>query len=170
MRDLISGLLQYSRINREEKPFEPVDCKNVMSEVIANLNNMVYESKAIITTEDLPVINANYMQMVQLLQNLVGNAIKFKGKETPPEVKVSYKKVGHDHQFAVGDNGIGIAEEHRGRIFEIFQRLHPIGEYPGTGIGLAICKKIIERFKGKIWVESAKDEGTTFYFTIPDNL
>jgi signal transduction histidine kinase len=166
MRDLITGLLQYARINREEKPFEEVDCKDVVNEVIENLHSRILEEKVIIEADSLPVITADYVQIVQLFQNLIVNAIKFRSKNSPV-IKISSRKADGSYLFSIEDNGIGIEQKHADRIFEIFQRLHPLGEYDGTGIGLAICKKIVERFKGKIWMESVKEKGTTFYFTIP---
>ena len=167
MRDLITGLLEYSRINREERPLEAVDCNDVFKEVAENLRSRIQDERAAISVGNLPTITANYMQMVQLMQNLLSNAIKFRAKKDPV-IKISARKIEGHYLFAVEDNGIGIEQKHGEKIFEIFQRLHPLGEYSGTGIGLAICKKIVERFNGKIWMESVKDVGTTFYFTIPD--
>ena len=167
MRDLINGLLEYSRADREEKPFTQVNCNDVVKEVLANLNTSISENKAVVQAGTLPQITASYMQIQQLFQNLVSNAIKFKGnKET--QVSIAYKKIEGYHLFSIADNGIGIEQEYKERIFEIFKRLHPIGEYMGVGIGLAICKKIVERHKGKIWVESVPEKGSTFYFTISE--
>jgi signal transduction histidine kinase len=168
MRELIMGLLEYSRADREEKPFTEVNCEEIFKAVIANLHRSIEENKAVIQCDKLPVIKASYMQMIQLFQNLMSNAIKFK-KGTVPQVKISYKKIEGHHLFSIGDNGIGIEPEYRDKIFEMFKRLHPIGEYMGVGIGLAICKKIVERHKGKIWVDSIPNNGSTFYFTISDN-
>jgi light-regulated signal transduction histidine kinase (bacteriophytochrome) len=168
MKDLITGLLEYSRINKEEKPLEQVVCKEVLKEVLENLHGRIHDENATVISNGLPTVSANYIQMVQLIQNLASNAIKFR-TEKPPVIKISAKNIDGYHLFSVEDNGIGIDEKYADRIFEIFQRLHPLGEYSGTGIGLAICKKIVERFKGRIWMESVKNIGTTFYFTIPDN-
>jgi len=169
MRDLITGLLEYSRINRTgEEQEEEVDVNDVMKEVLNNMSNSIKEYKAVITTDVFPTVSGSHLQMVRLLQNLVSNAIKF-NKTGEPRVKISCKKNDRYYQFAVEDNGIGIAENYIGKIFELFQRLHPIGEYEGTGIGLAVCKKIVERQGGKIWVESLAGKGSTFYFTLPDN-
>lgn len=168
MRDLITGLLEYSKINKFDKPLEHVDCNSVLGEVLENLNGGISDNKTIVTVEPLPVVNADYIQMVQLFQNLIGNAIKFKGTE-PSHVKINCKKIDGYNLFAVEDNGIGMEQKYVDKIFEIFQRLHPIGEYSGMGIGLAICKKIVERYKGRIWVESLPNKGSTFYFTISDN-
>jgi signal transduction histidine kinase len=168
MRELITGLLEYSRADKEEKSFVPVSCNEVLKVVIENMHGSIEESKASIQYDPLPEIKASYMQMIQLFQNLISNAIKFKNGNTP-QVRISYKKIEGYHLFSVGDNGIGIETEYKDKIFEIFKRLHPIGEYMGVGIGLAICKKIVEKHKGKIWVDSVPDKGSTFYFTIPDN-
>ena len=133
-----------------------------------NLHSRIQDEKVTIIINELPKVKADYIQMVQLIQNLVSNAIKFRGQQSPV-IKISSRYSEGYHLFSVEDNGIGIEQKHGERIFEIFQRLHPLGEYTGTGIGLAICKKIVERFKGRIWMESVKNKGTTFYFTIPDN-
>ena len=167
MRDLIMGLLEYSRADREEKPFELFNCEDVLKNVLANLQGSIEENKAIIESDPLPKVTASYLQILQLFQNLISNAIKFK-KDGSPQIKVSYKKIEGYHLFSIGDNGIGIEPEYKDKIFEIFKRLHPIGEYMGVGIGLAICKKIVERHKGKIWVESVPGNGSTFYFTVSD--
>jgi signal transduction histidine kinase len=170
MRDLITGLLEYSRISRVDRALlEEVDCNFVLKEVIANMNSSINESKATITFDKLPVINAVHIQMIQLFQNLIGNALKFKGA-ADPKIKVSYSATNGFHSFAISDNGIGIEQKYADKIFEIFQRLHPVGKYPGMGIGLAICKKIVERYGGKIWMESIPGKGSTFYFTMSDKL
>jgi light-regulated signal transduction histidine kinase (bacteriophytochrome) len=127
----------------------------------------IRESGAKIIVEKLPMVNVDSVQMVQLFQNLISNAIKFRSSATP-EVHISATRDGDNWRFSVSDNGIGIEPEYSEQIFLIFQRLHTRKEYPGTGIGLAICKKIVERHGGRIWVESQKGSGSTFYFTIPD--
>ncbi|MGQ0828096.1 MAG: sensor histidine kinase [Bacteroidota bacterium] len=165
MRNIIVDLLEYSRISRNEEAFEAVDCNQVLEDVLENLNDSIKKNRAIVRYDRLPVIRANRMQMVQLFQNLVGNAIKFK-RNISPEIKISSKKKGEDFLFAVEDNGIGINQQYADKIFQIFQRLHTMKEYPGTGIGLAICKKIVQRHEGKIWMESELQKGSTFYFTI----
>jgi light-regulated signal transduction histidine kinase (bacteriophytochrome) len=132
-----------------------------------NLAKAVEESGAIIFQDPLPNVSGDEVQLMQLFQNLLANAIKFRGPELP-QIWVSAGKKGREWIFAVKDNGLGIAPEHQERIFSIFQRLHHRSEYPGTGIGLAICKKIVERHGGRIWVESQPGQGSAFYFSIPE--
>ncbi len=166
MQRLINDLLAYSRVGTRGKPFEPLDGNSVLGQAVANLGTAIEESHAVVTHDELPTITADETQMVQVFQNLIGNAIKFRGRELP-RVHISAAMEGEEWVFRVSDNGIGIDPRYFDRIFVIFQRLHTGAEYPGTGIGLAICKKIIERHGGRIWVESKPGEGTTFYFTIP---
>ncbi|MBI2953368.1 MAG: PAS domain S-box protein [Chloroflexi bacterium] len=166
MKGLINDLLAYSRIGTRGKPFEPTNCGVVLDQVLANLKLAIEESDAVITHEPLPVVLADTSQIAQLLQNLIGNALKFRG-DRPAEVHVRAERRNGDWLLSVRDRGIGIAPEFYERIFLVFQRLHNRDEYPGTGIGLAICKKIIERHGGCIWVESEPDKGSVFYFTIP---
>jgi len=168
MKLLINDLLEYSRINRVESALELVDFTLVIKEVMQNLHNSIKDSNALIIAEDLPVIRSRRIQMIQLLQNLIGNAIKFKS-EKDPVIKISAKKLEGFYLFSVEDNGIGIKKEYSAKIFEIFQRLHSIQQYPGTGIGLAICMKIVQRLGGEIWIDSELGKGTTFYFTIKDS-
>ncbi len=167
MQRLINGLLAYSRVGTRGKPFTLIDCTKVLEDVVGNLQASIEESGAVITHDPLPSIMADDLQFAQLSQNLIGNAIKFHGEE-PPRVHVSAEQNGNEWVFSVRDNGIGIEPEHADRIFTIFQRLHGRSVYPGTGIGLAICKKIVERHGGRIWVESEPGKGSTFYFTIPN--
>jgi PAS domain S-box-containing protein len=166
MQQLINALLDYSRVGTRGKSFEPTNCENILNQVVANLQAAVKESDAVLTHDHLPTVMADATQMVQLFQNLVSNAIKFRS-EKKPRVHVGAERNGTEWIFSVRDNGIGIDPQNFDRIFVIFQRLHGRGEYPGTGIGLAICRKIIERLKGRIWVESQPGKGATFYFTIP---
>jgi len=166
MRELISGLLEYSQVDRDIKPQGPINCENVLNEVVENLKYSIEDNKATIQYDSLPQINANYMRMVQLFQNLISNSIKFK-RDIPPIINISCRKKENNYLFSIEDNGIGINPEYGEKIFELFKRLHPVGEYIGAGIGLAICKKIVERYNGKIWVESTPGKGSTFYFTIP---
>ena len=166
MQALINDLLTYSRVDTRGKSFEPIDSEAAFDQAIANLRVAIKEGEAVITHDPLPPLIADDLQIVQLFQNLLGNAIKFHGKE-PPRIHVSAKQEGNEWVFSFRDNGIGIAPEYFDRVFVIFQRLHGREEYPGTGTGLAICKKIVERHGGRIWVESAPSKGSTFYFTIP---
>jgi light-regulated signal transduction histidine kinase (bacteriophytochrome) len=166
MKSLINDLLVYSRVNTQEFPIEPTDCNKIVEQVKTNLKTTIEESGAVIVYDNLPTINCSPLQLTQLLQNLVSNAIKFR-RDVPPRVEITAKRTGDEWLFSVSDNGIGIEEEFAERIFVIFQRLHNYNEYPGTGIGLAICKKIIEKLGGHIWVESESGKGSSFNFTIP---
>lgn len=166
MQALIDGLLALSRIGTQHDAARAVDVDGVFDDALAGLRAVCEESGAQVTRDGLPVVNGHHAQLAQLFQNLLVNAIKFRGTRAPA-VHVSAEQVGGEWLFAVRDNGIGIDPEHAERVFGIFQRLHARGEYPGTGLGLAICKKIVERHGGRIWVESSPDEGSTFYFTIP---
>ena len=132
-----------------------------------NLRVAIEESGAAVDWDQLPEIWVDQTQFTQLFQNLLGNAVKFRQKETPPRIHVSAVDTGADWLFSVQDNGIGIAGQHAERVFQVFQRLHTRVEYPGTGIGLAVCQKVVERHGGKIWVESEPGAGSTFRFTIP---
>ena len=164
MQTLINDLLAYSRVGTRGKEFEPTDCMAAVDLALGNLKAAIEESSAVVTHGPLPTVMADKMQIGQLLQNLIGNAVKYHGAE-PPRVHVSAEQKGKDWVFAVRDNGIGIDPQYAERIFVVFQRLHTREEYPGTGIGLAICKKIVERHGGRIWVESQAGSGATFYFT-----
>jgi PAS domain S-box-containing protein len=166
MQQLINDLLTYSRIETQAKPFVPVSCNDLFDMTAAALQANIDEVKGHITRDDLPTVYADSTQMEQLFLNLLGNALKFRGDD-PPEVHVSAKQDQGNWLFTVKDNGIGLDMKFADRIFQMFQRLHSIGEYPGTGIGLALCKKIVERHKGHIWVESEPGHGTIFYFTLP---
>lgn len=166
MQRLINDLLDYSRVGTRGKEFTATDCSSVLGHAIANLGGAIESARALVTNDDLPVVQADAGQLMQLFQNLIGNAVKFHGQD-PPRVHVSAQSRAGEWLFAVRDNGIGIEPEYAERIFVIFQRLHGFSEYPGTGIGLSICKKIVERHGGRIWVESKPGAGSTFYFTIP---
>jgi PAS domain S-box-containing protein len=166
MWNLINDLLAYSRVGTRGHPFEPINCETILQQALDNLKVTMEESGAVVTHDSLPTVTADGSQLGQLFQNLIGNAIKFRGNERP-RIHVSANRNGNGWTFSVRDNGIGIAPEYRERIFIIFQRLHGRQQYPGTGIGLAICKKIVERHGGRIWVESTPEKGATFYFTLP---
>ncbi|MEZ2226043.1 ATP-binding protein [Microcoleus sp.] len=168
MQALIDDLLEYSRVGRSQKPFKPTNCNQVLEQALANLQGVIRDTQAVVSYGELPVVNGEISQLVQLFQNLVGNAIKYR-KNEPPAISISVCKQ-HDHWlFSVADNGIGIARQHQERIFQIFQRLHTQKEYSGTGIGLAICQKIVELHGGRIWVNSEPGQGSTFYFTLNEN-
>ena len=166
MQTLINDLLAFSRIGRAGIKAGRVNCDAAMAEVLLNLGPAIRECGATVSYAPLPEVWADSSQMTQVFQNLIGNAIKFRGKE-PPEILVQAEKAGQDWLFTVSDNGIGIAPESAENIFVAFQRLHTRTEYPGNGIGLSICKKIIERNGGKIWVESGASKGSSFKFTLP---
>ncbi len=165
MQMLIKDLLDYSRISAKIA-FRPANCSVALEQAISNLRSAIEESGAEVTYDSLPVVMGDEAQLSRLFQNLIGNAIKFRSRE-PLKVHVSAKREGEEWMFSIRDTGIGIDPKQTERIFVIFQRLHARQEYPGTGIGLAICKKIVERHGGRIWVESEPGKGTTFYFTIP---
>lgn len=166
MQQLIDDLLSFSRVGTRGKFLEPTDGEAVLSQVLDNLQIAIAENHAVVTHDPLPTIMGDEIQLIQLLQNLIGNAIKFR-REQPPNVHVSAEPRENEWIFSVRDNGIGMEPEYFDRIFMIFQRLHSRSEYPGTGIGLAICKKIVERHGGRIWLESTPGVSTTFFFTIP---
>ena len=152
----------------KETPAEEIDCGNICDEALMNLQLAVKKSNAQVVRDALPRIKCNKVQLLHLFQNLIGNAIKYSRKEEAPRIEISAQAKDQAWIFSVKDNGIGIEEEYYDRIFEVFRRLHGRNEYPGTGIGLAICKKIVERNGGKIWVNSAVGQGSTFYFSIPE--
>jgi len=166
MQVLIRDLLAFSRLDRNGTERSDTDCNSALEEALLNLQAAMQESGAAVTCDHLPVVAANRSQGIQLFQNLIGNAIKFRGKEAPV-IRVSAGRPGDHWEFAVTDNGIGIAPEHKDIIFVIFRRLHAREEYAGNGVGLAICKKIVEHHGGRIWVESEPDKGSTFRFTLP---
>ncbi len=168
MQILINDLLHYSRLGRNGRPFEPTDCNEVLEQVMDNLTVAIEDCEAEIVRYPLPVVVADKTQLAQLFQNLIGNAIKFR-KSHRPKIVIEADRENGNYVFAVRDDGIGIEEELLDRIFVIFQRLHNQKQYPGTGIGLAVCKKIVERHRGKIWVDSEVGKGTTFYFTLPED-
>ena len=166
MKYLIDDLLAFSRLNTQAKKFENVNLETVLINVLSNLSISIQENNARITHDPLPTVKADESQMMQVLQNLIVNAIKFHGP-TPPIINISTQKEENEWIFAVSDNGIGIDPEYQKQIFEVFKRLHTRKDYPGSGIGLSISQKIINRHGGRIWVESELGKGSTFYFTLP---
>ena len=167
MRGLIEDLLAYSRVGTSELTLSTVDCHKVVQEVISNLPTLIEESQADIIDLDLPCITADRTQIVQLFQNLLINAIKFRHPDIAPKIIIKAELTSNNcWLFSVADNGIGISPEYFDRIFKIFKRLHTHREFVGTGVGLALCRKIVERHGGKIWVESKLGEGSTFFFTM----
>jgi light-regulated signal transduction histidine kinase (bacteriophytochrome) len=167
MKTLINDILAYSRITTRGREFANTDFNAVINQVIRDMEMIIDDNAAEIDCEALPTIPADNIQMCQLFQNLIGNAIKYRSNEAP-KIHISARKQESEWVFSVADNGIGIEQEYLQRIFIIFQRLHARDEYHGTGIGLAVCKKIVERHGGRIWVESEPGKGSTFYFTLPD--
>ncbi|HZT61992.1 MAG TPA: ATP-binding protein [Burkholderiales bacterium] len=167
MKQLIEDLLAYSRVGTRGKELRPVPAQSALDRALANLRAAIESSAAQITHDTLPDVSADDTQLVQLFQNLIGNSIKFRKKEEPMRIHVGVQDAEGEWRFSVADNGIGIEQQYFERIFMVFQRLHTRDEYPGTGIGLAICKKVIDRHRGRIWVESAPGKGSTFVFTLP---
>jgi len=166
METLISDLLAYSRISTHAMPFAPTDCEVVLREALANLTVAIAESGAVVTHDGLPTVSGDATQLTQLFQNLIGNAVKFRG-ERLSRIHIGAVSQDGEWRFSVADNGIGVQPQYFERVFMVFQRLHTRKKYQGTGIGLAICKKVVERHGGRIWVESQPGEGAAFCFTIP---
>ncbi len=169
LKTLIEDLLTYSRVESRARPFEPTDLGRVFDEVVATLEPSIADSRGEVTRGDLPIVAGDASQLAHLLQNLIENALKYHGDE-PPRVHVSAKTNGSEWTVAVRDNGIGIDAKHHGRIFEIFRRLHTQEQYPGTGIGLAVCRRIVTRHDGNIWLKSSVGQGSEFFFTLADKL
>jgi PAS domain S-box-containing protein len=167
MQILINDLLEYSRIGTRGKKLSSIDLNDILRQTLNNLSIRINERAALVTSDELPIVFADGGQMIQLFQNLIGNALKF--CNTEPRIHISAKEAADHYLVMIKDNGIGIEPQYYERIFQIFQRLHPRDEYGGTGIGLAICRRIIERHGGKIWVESEHGEGTIFKFTLRKN-
>jgi two-component system sensor histidine kinase/response regulator len=166
MRALVNDLLAYARVGSNERPLERIDCSEVLQQALANLQTVIEEKHAQVTHDRLPVVKGDAIQLVQLFENLVSNALKFNQAQAP-SVHVGVERQDDHWRFSVRDNGIGIDPRYAERIFIIFERLHSQEEYPGTGIGLAICKRIVERHHGCIGVESEPGKGATFWFTLP---
>lgn len=170
MQALVADILAYSRIGSESDKYEHYDANKIMSGVLANFEDEIASKKAVVTYDELPFLFGNSMRFSRLLQNLVGNALKYQAPDVPPRVHVSAEispKDTHVWQFSVADNGIGMKPEYCQQIFEPFKRLHNRFDYPGSGIGLSICKRVVESMGGTIWVDSEEGKGSTFYFTIP---
>ncbi|MBN2383038.1 PAS domain S-box protein [bacterium] len=167
MKIMINDLLMYSRLGKRDIVFTPVDMNKVFQKVCNDLEIAIRENNAVISCDPLPVVTADGSQLHQLFRNLITNAIKYHGQE-PPHIHIWAERQERAWQFCINDNGIGIAPRFFEKIFHVFQRLHPAGRYDGTGIGLAVCKKIVEFHGGKIWLASTPEQGSTFYFTIPD--
>jgi light-regulated signal transduction histidine kinase (bacteriophytochrome) len=167
MKQLIEDLLAYSRVGTKGKEFRSIELDSAFKRAVGNLRAAIEESGASVSADPLPRLSGDDGQLAQLFQNLIGNALKFRGANTP-RVHVSCSDQAKQYEIIVADNGIGIEPQYYERIFMVFQRLHT-KEYPGTGIGLAICKKVVERHGGAIWVTSRPGEGSQFHFTLPKN-
>jgi signal transduction histidine kinase len=166
MQTLIRDLLAFSRVGRQGSEMKVIDCNTIVGQALKNLQSAIRESGAVVSYDRLPVVRCNSFQFLQLFQNLIGNAMKFHGSEKPI-IQLSAVRTGSEWLFSVSDNGIGIEPESAEVIFSVFKRLHTSSEYPGNGIGLAICKKVVEQHGGNIWVESTKGHGSNFKFTLP---
>jgi light-regulated signal transduction histidine kinase (bacteriophytochrome) len=166
MQELIKDLLEYSQIGARGKKVKPTDCSGVVEKAVGNLQAAIEESNSVVTYDELPTVMVDTPQIISLFQNLIDNAINFRGEEAP-RIHISAQRKGDEWVFSIQDNGIGIDPKDSEQIFGMFQRLHGSTEYPGTGIGLAICKKIVGQHGGRIWVESEPGKGSTFFFTLP---
>lgn len=169
MKELVTGLLEYNRLGKSSNA-KKVDCNRLVSDIVKNLDSQMTSTNAKIEVAPLPTIKAFEMELELLFENLIQNAIKFKKPDVPPEVVITAEKKDTKWKFVVKDNGIGIAPKYKEKIFLIFQRLHRKDEYPGTGIGLAFCRKIVEIHNGAIWVDAEVDLGSAFQFTIDENI
>jgi len=163
---MIQGILTYSQIGHQAASFTSFDSAVSLQSALANLTNKIEEAEATITEGPLPRVNADANQLNQLFQNLLGNALKFRSDKRPHAIHVSAIESTSEWTFAVADNGIGMDKEGCEKIFQLFQRLNNAQQYPGTGIGLATCRKILDHHRGRIWVDSKPDVGSTFYFTL----
>lgn len=167
MQQLVQDLLTYAQSDNQYEGYAPVDCNVVITKVLDNLQAAIAKQQVKVIYASLPTVTGNEVQLIQLFQNLLSNAIKFSRPDVQPRVEISATRQNDDWRFSIRDNGIGIPFEHKEKIFEAFQRLHSAKEYPGNGIGLATCKKIVESHNGYIGFESKVNFGTTFYFTLP---
>jgi light-regulated signal transduction histidine kinase (bacteriophytochrome) len=168
MQSLIHDLLAYSRAGTNGKALREISSEDALNDALTNLGTAIAESGAILTHDSLPAITTDETQLVQVFQNLIGNAIKYRSTEVPHVHIAATRNDDAEWIFSVRDNGLGIAPQYFDRIFILFQRLHGRNEFAGTGIGLAICKKMLERLGGRIWVESQPEKGSTFYFALPE--
>jgi len=168
MSQLIIDLLEYSRVSRMARQLYPIDAGKALARALTNLRGTIEETGAAVTYDDLPTVMGDVIRLSQLFQNLIGNALKFRSMDQPCKIHISARQKDGHCEFSVKDNGIGIDPRQHERIFAIFQRLHGRNKYPGTGIGLAICRKIVEYHGGRMWVDSQPGEGATFYFTLPE--
>jgi len=168
MHAMVNDLLAYARVSTDPRPFGLVDCGEALDQAVANLSLAIQESGATVERSSMPTLRGDQAQIVQVFQNLIGNAIKFRRPDVTPRISVHAERGNHEWIFSVEDNGIGLDPVFAERIFQVFQRLHARDRYPGTGIGLSLCKKIVERHRGRVWVESAPDEGSAFHFTLAD--
>jgi signal transduction histidine kinase len=167
MQRMIDAMLEYARLEGEIEPFGPVDCEALLAQTLHDLRFVIDEWEGVVTSDPLPVVWGDSVQLSLVFQNLVSNALKFQREGHTPRVHVSVEKDEEEWLFSVEDNGIGISERHQKRLFQVFSRLHTPQEYPGLGVGLATCKKVVDRHGGRIWVESEPGVGSTFYFSIP---
>ena len=171
LKEMIQGLLEYSRVGTQKVEFKEVDMNMELDQALSNLHALINNNNAKITHDLLPNVKGDPEQIIRVFQNLISNAIKFRKQDVPPKIHISCRvdKENSEYIFSVSDNGIGIEKEYRDKIFEVFKRLHAMGKYEGTGIGLSVVKKIIEQYNGRIWFESELGKGATFYFTLPIN-
>jgi light-regulated signal transduction histidine kinase (bacteriophytochrome) len=167
MQTLIRDLLSYSRVDARSRPFTRIPFSDIVGDALTQLDSSIHDSAAQVTWDALPEVLGDRSQLVQLVQNLIGNGLTYRGSD-PPRIHLSAKHSGEEWIFSVRDNGIGIPPQFHQQIFEIFKRLHDQKEYPGTGIGLAVCRRVVNRHGGRIWVESEFGHGSTFCFTIPE--
>jgi light-regulated signal transduction histidine kinase (bacteriophytochrome) len=166
MQELIEALLQYSRVSPDSAKESPTDLRRALDRALSQLTDSIQETQAVIEVGDLPVVQGDESRLSIVFQNLISNALKFR-REMPPRIRVGGERSGDFWQISLEDNGIGIPAEHISRLFQVFQRLHTVSEYPGTGIGLALSKKVVENHGGTIHVKSVVGQGSTFYFTLP---
>jgi light-regulated signal transduction histidine kinase (bacteriophytochrome) len=167
MQTLIGDLLSYSRVDARSRPFTRISFLDIVNDALILLESSIHDSGGQVACGKLPIVMGDRSQLVQLMQNLIGNGLAYRS-DTPPHIHISAKRSAKDWIFSISDNGIGIDPKHYEQIFEIFKRLHNQKDKPGTGIGLAVCRRVVNRHGGKIWVESEPGHGSTFHFTIPE--